>query len=264
LQRILDRFQINDRVAIVTGAGRGIGAGIAVALAEAGADVVITARTTEQLERTAASVRGHGRKAVAITADVLDPDARERIVEAAIAELGRLDILVNNVGGWPPRGVLETSDKDFERAFRMNVTHTVSLSRMAAPRMVETSGCGTVINISSVAGIEPSAGFSAYGTAKGALNFLTQEMAQDFAPKVRVNAIACGSIETEALATVLTGDIRDQMIARTPLGRIGQIEDIAACAVYLASDASSYVTGQIVGVHGGLVGLNLAMPRADL
>jgi len=261
---ILSRFDLTGRVAIVTGAGRGIGAGVAVALAEAGADVVITARTSEQLERTASAVRAHGRRAVALTGDVLDADVRQGIVGSALSELGRLDVLVNNVGGWPPRAALDTSDKDIERAFRMNVTHTFSLSRMAAPMMAETAGVGSIINISSVAGIEPSAGFSAYGTAKAALNFLTQELAQDFAPKVRVNAIACGSIETEALATVLDDKIRAAMIARTPLARIGAVEDIAACALYLASDASSYVTGQTIGVHGGLVGLNLAMPRADL
>jgi 7-alpha-hydroxysteroid dehydrogenase len=261
---ILSRFDLTGRVGIVTGAGRGIGAGIAVALAEAGADLTITARTTEQLERTAARIREHGRRAIVLTADVLDADARQSIVETTLAELGRLDILVNNVGGWPPRAALDTSDKDIERAFRMNVTHTFSLSRMAAPKMAESAGAGSIINISSVAGIEPSAGFSAYGTAKAALNFLTQEMAQDFAPKIRVNAIACGSIETEALATVLDDTIRAKMIARTPLARIGDVEDVAACALYLASDASSYVTGQTIGVHGGLVGLNLAMPRADL
>jgi 7-alpha-hydroxysteroid dehydrogenase len=126
--------------------------------------------------------------------------------------------------------------------------------------MAETGG-GSVVNISSLAGVEPWPAFSAYGTAKAALNFLTQEMAQDFAPVIRVNAIACGSIETDALATVLTEDIRRRMIEMTPMARIGQVEDIAACAVYLASDAADFVTGQIVGVHGGTNGLNMDMPR---
>lgn len=130
--------------------------------------------------------------------------------------------------------------------------------------MVETAGGGSVINISSVAGIEPWPAFAAYGTAKAAMNFLTKEMAQDFAPKVRVNAIACGSIETEALASILDDDLRHTMESMTPMARIGRVEDIAACAVYLASPASSYVTGEIVGVNGGLNGLNMSMPRADL
>ncbi len=259
---ILDRFQLTDRVAIVTGAGRGIGAGIARAFAEVGCDVVCTARTTEQVERTAAEVRERGRRAVALTSDVLDPAERERIVDTAISEFGRLDILVNNVGGWPPQPALETSDEHFEEAFRFNVTHAFSMTRLCVPKMVETAGGGSVINISSVAGVNPSPGFSAYGTAKAAMNFLTAEMAQDFAPKVRVNAIACGSIETDALGFILNDEVRETMESKTPMDRIGSVEDIAACAVYLAAPASLYVTGQIVGVHGGLVTLNFEMPRA--
>jgi 7-alpha-hydroxysteroid dehydrogenase len=130
--------------------------------------------------------------------------------------------------------------------------------------MVETAGGGSIVNISSVAGRLLSPGFVAYGTAKAALSFMTQELAQDFAPKVRVNAIAVGSVETEALGTILDEHTRKAMIDKTPLGRLGRVEDIAACALYLASPAASYVTGEIYGVNGGLVAVNFDMPRTKL
>ncbi len=260
---ILERFKLGGRVAVVSGAGRGIGRGIAIALGEAGADVVCAARTLAEVEETAKIVRGSGQRAIALRCDVTQADDRLALIEAAIG-LGRLDVLVNNVGGWPPQPLLRTSDEDLERAFRLNVTHAFSLTRDAAPRMAAGDSQGSVINISSVAGVEASPSFVGYGTAKAALNFLTREMAQDLAPAVRVNAIACGSIETDALASVLTDEIREQMVALTPMARIGAVEDVAACAVFLASPAASYVTGQVIGVHGGLVGLNMRMPRARL
>jgi 7-alpha-hydroxysteroid dehydrogenase len=261
---ILDRFKLTDRVAIVTGAGRGIGQAIALAYAEAGADVVCAARSVDQIEATAAQVRALGRRALPVRCDVLERADLEHLVDATLGEFGRVDVLVNNAGGWPPKPALRTSEKEFEAAFRFNVTTAFVLTRLVVPRMVATAGGGSVVNISSVAGREISQGFVAYGTSKAALSFMTRELAQDFAPKVRVNAIAVGSIQTEALDTVLTPELREQMIQLTPLARLGTVEDIAACALYLASPAADYVTGEIYGVNGGLVGLNLRMPRADL
>jgi 7-alpha-hydroxysteroid dehydrogenase len=171
-------------------------------------------------------------------------------------------VLVNNAGGWPPKPALRTGEKEFEAAFRFNVTTAFVLTRLAVPKIVETAGSGAVVNISSVAGRHHAPGFAAYGTAKAALSFLTQNLAQEFAPRVRVNAIAVGSIRTDSLATVLSPEIEREMVELTPLGRLGEVEDIAACALYLASPAASYVTGEIYGVNGGLVALNLRMPRA--
>ena len=259
---ILDRFQLTDQVAIVTGAGRGIGRGIALAYAEAGANVVCAARTLAQIDETAELVRALGRRALAVPTDVLERSQLENLVATTLDEFGKVDVLVNNAGGWPPKPALRTSEKDFEEAFRFNVTTAFVLSRLVVPKMVESAGGGAVVNISSIAGREISPGFVAYGTAKAALSFMTRELAQDFAPKVRVNAIAVGSIETEALSTVLSDEIRDEMIRLTPMARLGQVEDIAACALYLASPAASYVTGEIYGVNGGLVALNMKMPRA--
>lgn len=259
---ILDQFRLDGQVAVITGGGRGIGAAIAKAYAEAGADVVVAARTVEQIEQTAETVRSFGRKALAVQVDVMKEDQLQMLVDKALEAFGRIDIIVNNAGGFPPKPMAQTSPEEFTNAFRFNVTTAFALSRIAIPKMVETAGGGSVVNISSIAGHASSSFFTAYGTAKSALSFLTREMAQEFAPKVRVNAIAVGSTKTEALNTVLTPEIEQAMVDLTPMGRLGEVEDIAACALYLASPAASYLTGDIIGVNGGLNALNMKMPRA--
>ncbi len=264
MSSILDRFRLDGQVALVTGAGRGIGAATAIAYAEAGADVVVGARSRDQIEATAAQIRARGRRALALPCDVLEAEQRQAMVDAAIAEFGRIDVLVNNAGGWPPKPALITSEEEFDAAYRFNVTSAFAFTTLAVPRMVETTGGGAVINISSVAGRWNAAGFATYGTVKAALSFLTRQLAQDFAPKVRVNAIAVGSVRTAALGTILNDEIEKIMVDKTPLGRLGEVEDIAACALFLASPAASYVTGEVYGVNGGLTTLNFDMPRADL
>ncbi|MCG3169850.1 MAG: putative oxidoreductase [Pseudomonadales bacterium] len=260
---ILDMFRLDGKVALVTGAGRGIGAACARAFAEAGASVVIGARTQAQIDAVADGIRATGARALALPTDVMREDQLEALVKAALDTFGRLDIVVNNAGGSPPGPALKTSTTDFVNAFRFNVGTAFALSRIAAPRMVETAGGGAILNISSVAGNHPAPGFAAYGTAKGALSLLTRELAQEFAPKIRVNAIAVGSTRTEALEFVVRNpEIERRMIELTPMARLGEVEDIAACALYLVSPAASYVTGDIVGVNGGLTTLNLPMPRA--
>lgn len=264
MKSILERFRLDDRVALVTGAGRGIGAAIARAYAEAGAHVVVAARTREQIETTAAQVRASGRRALAHVCDVTDAEQRAALVEATRSEFGRLDVLVNNAGGWPPKGALETSERELEGAFRFNVTSAFAFSKLCAPLLAANAMGGVIVNVSSVAGVWNSPGFVAYGTAKAALSFLTRQLAQDFAPKIRVNAIAVGSVRTEALGTILNEAIESEMVKRTPLARLGEVEDVAACALYLAAPAASYVTGEVWGVSGGLTTLNFPMPRAKL
>lgn len=259
---LLDQFRLDDKVAVITGAGKGIGAGIARAFAEAGADVVLGARTREDLESVAKDVEAFGRRALCVPTDVLDSAQLQNLSDQAMATFGKIDILVNNAGGFPPKPALDTTAKDLEAAFRFNVTTAFELSRICAPLMVEHSEGGAILNISSIAGHKPTPWFAAYGTAKGALSLLTQELAQEFAPRIRVNAIAVGSTKTDALNTVLNDEVEQTMVDLTPMARLGEVEDIALDALYLCSPAASYVTGDILGVNGGLERLNMQMPRA--
>lgn len=259
---VLDKFRLDGKVAVITGAGKGIGAGIARAFAEAGADVVIGARTKTDLEAVAQEVTSLGRRALVVPTNVLDFAQLQNLADRALDEFGRIDIVVNNAGGFPPKPVAQTTANDFEGAFRFNVSTAFELSRICAPLMVESAGTGVILNISSVAGHRPAPCFSAYGTAKGALSFLTQELAQEFAPKIRVNAIAVGSTKTDALSTILTPEIEQTMVDLTPMARLGEVEDIALGALYLCAPAASYVTGEILAVNGGLERLNMQMPRA--
>jgi len=258
----MNQFRLEGQVALITGGGKGIGAGTARAFAEAGARVAIAARTRVDLDRVAAEVAELGSEALVIEADVLDEDQLRALGPKVIDHFGRLDILVNNTGGFPPRAAADTSMKDFEGAFRFNVSTAYELTRICVPLMVETTGAGVVLNISSIAGHKPTPCFAAYGTAKAALSFLTRELAQEYAPKVRVNAIAVGSTRTDALKTILTDEIEQTMVELTPMARLGEVEDVALGALYLCSPAASYVTGDILAVNGGMERLNMQMPRA--
>jgi 7-alpha-hydroxysteroid dehydrogenase len=261
---ILDRFQLTDKVAIVTGAGRGIGAGTAVALAEAGADVVISARSEDQLAVVASAIEAVGRKAVVVPADLSDLDAVAGLVDYARKAFGRLDLVVNNVGGAMPRPFLDTSPGRLEQAFHFNVATAHALLRPAVALMLEHDG-GSAVNISSAMGRMAGRGYLAYGTAKGALAHYTRLAAADLSPRIRVNAIAVGSVATSALDIVMqTNELRTALEESTPLGRIGDPEDIAAAVVYLASAAGSYITGKVLEVDGGIERPNLDMGIPDL
>jgi 7-alpha-hydroxysteroid dehydrogenase len=261
---MLERLRIDGRAAIVTGSGRGIGAACALAMAEAGADVVLASRTEEQLQAVAKEAEAFGVRAVVVPIDVNDNDAVAGLVDTCRDAYGRVDIVVNNAGGSMPRPFLDTSPGYLERAFHFNVTTAFVLSKAAAPHMLE-QGEGAIVNISSTMGRLRDRGMLAYGTAKAALAHMTRLMAADLAPKVRVNAIAVGSVATSALQIVLDDDAtRDEMSRRTPVKRLGQPDDIALAALYLASPAGSFVTGKIVEVDGGLEEANLELGLPDL
>jgi 7-alpha-hydroxysteroid dehydrogenase len=266
---ILDRFRVTDRVAVVTGAGRGIGAASAVALAEAGADVVISARTESQLAEVAERIEAVGRRAHVVPADLEDLDTIAGLADEARDAFGRLDIVVNNVGGSMPREFLRTKARHLEEAFHWNVSTAHALSRAAVPLLLEGRApgrpTGAIVNISSVMGRVSGRGFLAYGTAKAALAHYTELAARDLAPRIRVNAIGVGSVATSALELVLDDeDMRTAMERATPLRRIGDPEDIAATVLFLASDAGAYVTGKVVGADGGLDQPNLDLGFPDL
>jgi 7-alpha-hydroxysteroid dehydrogenase len=261
---ILDRFAMTDKVAIVTGAGRGIGAATAVSLAEAGADVVISARTADQLGGVGRQIEAVGRRAVVVPADLSDLEAVAALVEHARDAFGRLDLVVNNVGGAMPRPFMDTSPGRLEQAFQFNVATAHALLRPAVPLMLEGGG-GSAVNISSAMGRLSGRGYLAYGTAKGALAHYTRLAAADLSPQIRVNAIAVGSVATSALDIVMqTDELRMALEAGTPLKRIGDPNDIAAAVVYLASEAGSYITGKVLEVDGGIESPNLDMGLPDL
>lgn len=257
---ILERYAVPDHVAVVTGAGRGLGAATAVALAEAGADVVISARTERQLDRVAAQVRATGRRCLVVPADLSDLDAVAGLAGAAYDEFGRLDTVVNNVGGTFPQEFLKTSNDFLNEAFSFNVTTAHALTVAAVPLMLrglddpaQAGAQKSVVTISSMMGRTADRGFVAYGTAKAALAHWTRMAAQDLAPRIRVNGIYVGSILTSALEYVAgQPELMGQLETKTPLGRVGEPEDIAAGVLYLASRAGQYVTGKLLEIDGGI------------
>jgi 7-alpha-hydroxysteroid dehydrogenase len=262
---ILDRFRLDDKVAVITGGGRGLGAAIAVAFAEVGADVLIASRTQSELDAVAEKIRATGRRVHTVAADLAHPEVTAQLAGQAVEAFGRLDIVVNNVGGTMPNTLLTTSTKDLKDAFTFNVATAHALTVAAVPLMLEHSGGGSVINISSTMGRLAGRGFAAYGTAKAALSHYTRLAALDLCPRIRVNAIAPGSILTSALDVVASNDeLRKPMEKVTPMRRLGDPVDIAAAAVYLASPAGDFLTGKTLEVDGGLTFPNLDIPVPDL
>ena len=268
---ILDRFRMLDHVAVVTGAGRGIGAATAVALAEAGADVVISSRTEGQLEGVAEQVRVAGRRALVVPANLAHTEAVASLAQAAYDEFGRLDLVVNNVGGAMPNAFLDTDVAYLDEAFHFNVSTAHALTCAAVPLMLASLGDPdehrqkSVVSISSMMGRSSGRGYLAYGTAKAALAHWSRLAATDLAPSIRVNGIYVGSVMTSALEFVAgVPETKRAMEEATPLGRIGEAEDIAAAVVYLGSLAGQYVTGTMLEVDGGLVAPNLDLDLPDL
>ncbi len=249
---ILDEFRLDGRVAVVTGAGQGIGRGIAIGLAEAGASVVVGARTKADLDEVVQRIEEVGGRAIGVVTDVLVEDDRNRLLDSAIEEFGQLDVLVNNAGGTGPRSAMTTSERFFDMAMKFNVTVPFLMSQLAAQRMVDTAGSGAIVNISSRSSDMVLSSFAAYGAGKAALNQLTRNLAGEFAPLVRVNAIVVGGVATRGLEVVLTNEeLRTQFEDNTPMRRPGTPRDIACAALYLASPASAWVTGKLLHVDGG-------------
>ena len=261
---IMDRFRLDGRAAIVTAASRGIGAATARALAEAGADVLLAARTADALAQVAADVTAAGRRAVMVAGDLNETEAVAGLADAAVEAFGRLDVVVNNLGGAMPRPLLDTTPGFMDRTFHFNVTTAHALTRAAVPHLL-AGGSGSVVSVTSTMGRVAGRGFLAYGTAKAALAHYTRLAARDLAPRIRVNAVAVGAAATPALDVVVQSDeLRGAVEDVTPLRRIAEPDEVAATILFLASPAASYVTGKVLEVDGGLEGPSLDLGLPDL
>ncbi len=243
-------FRLDGQVALVTGAGAGIGRGIARLFAGAGASVVVSDLRLETAEAVAAEIAAAGGKATGIACNVTKEAELDAAVAAAAETFGGLSILVNNAGGGGPKPFDMPMD-DFRWAYELNLFSLFRLTQLAAPLM-ERAGGGAVLNISSMAGENKNKRMASYGSSKAAVNHLTRNIAFDLgAMGVRVNAIAPGAIKTDALASVLTPEIETAMLKHTPLGRLGEAEDIAYAALFLCAPASAWISGQVLTVSGG-------------
>lgn len=242
-----DRLDMTGKAVLVTGGARGVGRGITTRFLEAGADVVICGRNDpEQLPSIA------GRQAAFLSADVRKVEEVDDLIHSVTDRFGRLDVLVNNAGGAPPADAATASPRFSEAILRLNLIAPLNLSQYANAVMQEQAEGGVIINIASVSALRPSPGTAAYGAAKAGLLSLTQSLAVEWAPKVRVNAIAAGMIRTEQSHLYYGDDAGIARVAATvPLGRLGEPEDVGDVCLFLASPLASYVSGASIVLHGG-------------
>ena len=249
---VLDRYSLEGRVAVVTGAGRGIGQGIAEDFAKAGAKVILAARRTEEIKRVEQRIRNAGGIAIAVTADVTKSSDLDNLGSTATKEFGKLTDWINNAGGSPLRMPAKELPRDeWHKTIALNLT-SIYEGCLTAERYMEK---GSIINITSGAGTGPVPGSAHYGAAKAGTNSLTWTFAAEFAPDIRVNAVAPGAIPTEVMLKAIGKDETqlDSILEEwnIPLGRLGTPEDISSACIYLSSDAASWVSGEILRVGGG-------------
>ncbi len=253
---VVPSLSLEGRIALVTGASRGIGKGIAVAFAEAGADVALCARNLQDLEKVSEEIRTLGRRSLVIQADTGVSSEIERMVGKTLEEFGTIDILVNNAGIAMRSPMVELAEEDWDRLMDTDIKGYYLCSKAVAPTMIENKN-GNIINISSISAQVLTSTFGygelgAYCIAKSGVVTLTKVLARELAPyNIRVNAIGPGLIATEMNLHVYDKKWVEEALTRIPLRRIGQPSDIAPTALFLASDASSYITGQVIFVDGG-------------
>jgi 2-deoxy-D-gluconate 3-dehydrogenase len=246
-------FDLTGRTALVTGASRGIGRALALGLAAAGADVAVSARDVDALRQVAKEAEALGRKAIVLPADVTDADACHQLVADAVSGLGQIDVLVNNAGGSSYMGPFtDLRFSGWEKTMRLNVDSLVHLSQAVGRHMVERQS-GSIVNVASVAGLAATPLLAAYGASKAAVISLTKTLAHEWGPsKVRVNALCPGWTMTDLNRGLWEGpDAGAAFVANQPLKRWATVEEMVGPTVFLASDASSYMTGQCLVVDGG-------------
>jgi NAD(P)-dependent dehydrogenase (short-subunit alcohol dehydrogenase family) len=253
MSSVLDSFSLAGKVAIITGASSGLGVAFAVGLAEAGADIAICARRVEKLEQTKTQVQERGQRCVAVRADVANPDDCNRVVAETVDQLGKVDVLINNAGvGTAVPATRETPD-EFRRVIDINLNGSYFMAQACARAMRD--GGGSIVNIGSVIG--STSAFlpqAAYASSKAAIIGLTRDLAQQWTGRkgIRVNALAPGFFQSEMTEQYQDGYV-EQMMFRVPAGRMGQPQELVAAAIFLASDASSYITGVVLPVDGGVL-----------
>lgn len=252
-EKIAGYFDLTDKVVLVTGGSRGLGLQMCLAFAQAGATVVISSRKQAGCDEAAEFIRGQTQQeCMAVACHVADWDACDQLVEAVFAQYGRIDVLVNNAGMSPLYDTPASVTRElWDKVIGVNLAGPYRLSAVVGQRMAGGEG-GSIINVSSIASLAPSASELPYGAAKAGVNNLTEGLARTFAPKVRCNCILPGPFLTD-IANAWSDDVKKAIARMVPLGRAGEPEEIIGTALYLASDASRYTTGAIIKVDGGAV-----------
>ncbi|QEA38274.1 glucose 1-dehydrogenase [Pistricoccus aurantiacus] len=247
-----DLLSLKDKVAIVTGGGNGIGRGSSLMLAAHGATVVVADLNTENARRVVEEIENQGGSALAVSCNVTKDEDLVALVDKTVETFGGIHVLVNNAGGGGAgrESPLDIDVEQFAGVFQLNVFSIWRLCQLCAPHM-KKAGYGSIVNMSSMSSINKSPAISAYASSKAAVNHMTANLAHDYGPEIRINAVGPGAVRTDALASVLTPEREKEMLKHTPLERLGEVEDIAGAVLYFAAPISKWVSGQVLFVNGG-------------
>ncbi|MFD2191732.1 glucose 1-dehydrogenase [Pistricoccus aurantiacus] len=247
-----DLLSLQDKVAIVTGGGNGIGRGSSLMLAAHGAKVVVADLNIENARRVVEEIENQGGSALAVSCNVTKDEDLVALVDKTVETFGGIHVLVNNAGGGGAgrESPFDINVEQFAGVFQLNVFSIWRLCQLCAPHM-KKAGYGSIINMSSMSSINKSPAISAYASSKAAVNHMTANLAHDYGPEIRINAVGPGAVRTDALASVLTPEREKEMLKHTPLERLGEVEDIAGAVLYFAAPISKWVSGQVLFVNGG-------------